>query len=274
MVIIDPIIDGSNPFTEDPTKPVDVDGWFMARFGEFQNTAISQAAVQYSTMMVDKWFDISEQPAREDWVAICGYGPTLPMHLEYLQDFQTIVTTSGAHAMVMNAGFVPTYHVEVDWKPHKHLFTKMTHPDCTYIMSAACSPETIDNVRHRNTELMFIPHGTQVEYPQGAPLIEHGYDVGQQAIECMRLKGFRKFALFGFDYCFTLDERRHAGEHGGNPHDVFLVRSMKKVFKTSKLMFTSLLVLDRYARMHQDLEFSIYSDSLCSNFMMREITPD
>jgi len=261
--------DGSNDYTKDPSTPVVLDTWYMKEFGEFQNTNISQAAVQYSIASIDKWFDTTEQPAREDRVAICGYGPSLSMFVNHLKDFDTIVTTSGAHKVVLDAGFVPNYHVEIDWKAHKHLFTTVTHPDCTYIMSSACSPDTIDNVKHRKAELMFIDHGTQVEYPKDAPFTFHGYDVGQQAIECMRLKGFRKFVLFGFDYCFTRDGARHAGEHGGIKHHPFYGISQGNKFLTSKTMFTALLVLDWYVRQHPECEFEIFSNSLCASFLTR-----
>ena len=256
-----------NPYTSDPTKPADVSGWRMHSFGEYQNTNIQQINVNYAMAMVDKWFDIVEQPTLEESVAIVGYGPSLIPALPELDKFKTIVTCSGSHKMVLDAGFIPTYHVEIDWKPHKYHFTKVTHPDCTYLMSAACCPETIDNIKERKAELMFIEHGTQVTYPSNAPMIFHGYDVGQQAIECMRIKGFRKFALFGFDYCFSLKGERHAGEHGGIKHHQFLARIGDKIFKTSKTMFTALLVMEFYIRTHPELEFEIYSDSLLFYFL-------
>lgn len=259
-----------NEYTTDPNKPVDIDHWQMSHFSEeYSVTTAQQSNVAYSTAMIDKWFDITEQPAREDAVAICGYGPSLPVYIQELKNFNTIVTASGAHKVVLDAGFVPTYHVEIDWKPHKSRFTETTHPDCTYIMSSLCNPATIDNVKDRKAELMFIDHGPRIEFPMGSQMIYHGYDVGQQAIECMRLKGFRKFMMFGFDYCFTKDLKRHAGEHGGIKHIPFYVRSQGQVFLTSKTMFTTLLVMDWYARQHPECEFGIYSDSLCASFMTR-----
>ena len=256
-------------------EPVDLMNYKMVEFGEYQPINFFPAHLEHSLKTIPTHF--SPDPnieIKEEKIAIVGYGPSLRDTWEKIKDYKTIMTCSGAHQFLLEKDIAPTYHVEIDWKPHKPKFTKITHPDCTYLISAVCHPETINNVKDRKCELVFINHGPQITYPEGSLILEPGYDVGQQALVLALKLGYRNFDLFGFDYCFDLEKVRHAGDHGGRIHCAFPAKVGDKIFYTSKTMFAALLVFEYFFEKHPEMHLQVFSDTLLLNFMeqrMKEI---
>ena len=57
--------------------------------------------------------------AKETTLAIVGYGPSLRDNWEKLKDYSHIWTVSGAHDFLLARGIVPTFHTDIDFRPHK-----------------------------------------------------------------------------------------------------------------------------------------------------------
>ena len=263
------VLDGQEDLI-DTDKPLDVLSYEMVSFGDWQTTNVFPAYLAYSTTMVDNWFDPKPRLALDGKrVAVCGYGSSIKDEIETIRNgnYDCIITTSGAHGLLLEAGIVPNYHVEIDWKPHKSEFTKNAHPDVEYLVSATCHPSTIDNVRGGKCKLIFVEHGPEINYPDESMTLPPGYDAGQTCIIVAKILGYRELDLFGFDYSFSLTGHRHAGPHGGRIHHMFEAKVENKRFLTSKTMFTGLLVMEHFLKQNPDLNIQIYSDALLLNFL-------
>src|SRR3990167_7850198 len=256
------------PFAPMDGEPVDLMNYKMVEFGEILPINFFPAYQAYALSQVDDWFNPDpDVEIKEERIAIVGYGPSLRDNWEMVKDYRTIISCSGSHKFLLERGIVPTYHVEIDWNPHKSAFTKITHPDTTYLISSVCNCDTIDNMKNRKCQLFFIDHGPQVTHPLGVTALDHGYDVGQQALIIALKLGYRNFDLFGFDYCFDIDKVRHAGDHGGRVHNAFPGKVGNKIFYTSKTMFAALLVFEFYYENHPEMDICSYGDTLLLNFM-------
>jgi len=64
-----------------------------------------------------------------------------------------------------------------------------------------------------------------------------------------------------------MDQRRHAGPHGGRVHHLVKGRVSDKLFHTSKTMFAALLVFEFWLKQHPEMNVRIFSDTLLINFL-------
>lgn len=264
-------LDGAETqFTKDPNKIVNLLDYEMVEFGPYQPVAFFPENLEYSTKTITKWWKPEEgKEPTEERIAIIGYGPSLRDTWQFIlqNNYKTIISTSGAYKFLLEKGIKPTHHVEIDWKPHKYKFTENAESGTKFLMSAVCNPRTIDNVKDLDSELIFIEHGDQIKYPEGAYVKQSGYDVGQHAVILAKDMGYRNIDLYGFDYCFDYNKHRHAGDHGGRIHHVFKGQVGEKIFLTSKTMFAALLVFDFWLKNNQDMHLQIFGDTLLINFL-------
>lgn len=56
---------------------------------------------------------------RNEPIAIVCYGPSLNDTWEEIKNFKYIITCSGSHKFLIERGIIPTWHVDVDPRPHK-----------------------------------------------------------------------------------------------------------------------------------------------------------
>lgn len=264
--------DGTEVPFADKDRVINLLDYEMVEFGDYMPVAFfpENLANSVATFPPERWYRKPEAPEiKEQRIAVVGYGPSLRESVQYItpENYDVIVSMSGSYNYLMERGIRPTHHFDIDWKPHKSKFTAKAEPGTKYFISSICNPATVDNVKNLDSQIMFIEHGDQITYPEGAYVRTSGYDVGQHALIVMKELGYRNFDLFGFDYCFDVNKIRHAGEHGGRVHHYFKGRVGDKVFYTSKTMFAALLVFEFWLKDQQDCTFSFASDTLLPNFL-------
>lgn len=157
------------------------------------------------------------QPAyepRTESVAIVGFGPSLQDTWEQVRNYPVIVSCSGSHKFLLERGIVPTYHVEVDPRPHKVQLIGPPHQDVTYLIASACHKAVFDHLEGFNVLLWHVFDGNPEAVralPYGEWSITGGCDVGLRAMTLAAFLGFRDLHVFGMDGCGR--ESSHAGEH-------------------------------------------------------------
>jgi hypothetical protein len=110
-------------------------------------------------------------------VAVVCYGPSLADTWEQVRDAPAIITCSGAHKFLLERGIVPTWHVEVDPRPHKVDLLGPPHPDVTYLVASACAPEYFDHLADFDVRLW---HVFSHEADAGR-MVDHGGRLGRAA---------------------------------------------------------------------------------------------
>jgi len=139
---------------------------------------------------------------RTDPVAIVCFGPSLNDTWEQLRDFKYIITCSGAHKFLVDRGVIPTWHCEVDPRPHKVQLIGAPHKDVEYIIAAACHPKVFDHLADFKVTLWHIfdnaAEGQRI-LPPGAWALTGGSSVGLRAMHIARFIGFTDLHIFGMD---------------------------------------------------------------------------
>lgn len=170
---------------------------------------------------------IQPHPPREGVrVAVVCFGPSLLATWEALRDHRYIISCSGSHKFLVERGIVPTWHVEVDPRPHKVGLIGPPQPQTEYLIASACHRAVFDHLAGQKVSLWHVFDPTEIglrSLPRGEWAITGGCDVGLRAITIAGFLGFRDVQVFGMDHSAGIDgapaERRHAGEHphSGNP---------------------------------------------------------
>lgn len=149
-------------------------------------------------------------------VAIVCFGPSLRDTWEEIRGFKTIVTCSGSHKFLLERGIVPTYHVEVDPRPHKIELLGTPHPDVTYLPASTCHPSYFDHLDKHGAKVVLwhVFSNDEEAYrvlPRGEWALTGGSNVGLRAMTIARFFGFRDQHVFGMDG--NQRDTKHASAH-------------------------------------------------------------
>lgn len=148
-------------------------------------------------------------------IAVVCFGPSLRDTWEEIRSFRYSISCSGAHKFLIERGVVPTWHVEVDPRPHKIDLLGPPHPDVTYLPASTCHPRYFDHLGDGpNVVLWHIFSDDKEAYrvlPRGEWAVLGGTNVGLRAMALARFFGFKKQIVFGMDG--NQRETKHAAAH-------------------------------------------------------------
>jgi hypothetical protein len=193
------------------------------------------------------WVPVKEE--RKGPIAIVGFGPSLRRTFAQLREYPVIWTVSGAHDFLVRRGITPTYHTDVDWRPHKANFIKTPLAGVQYRMANTVHPKYIAKLKDFSLEL-FQPVGNDTaewltldtDYPE----VQMPGDVAMTAVEMAVMEGWTDVHTFGVDGSHDFDgtmlepehahrATSHAGTHDGVKAPVGYVIDMQfKLHQTSQ----------------------------------------
>lgn len=152
---------------------------------------------------------------RRNRIAIVGFGPSLAEMWEKVRDFKYVISCSGSHKFLVDHGIVPTWHVEVDPRPHKVKLMGQPQKETEYLIASTCHPEVFDHLKNYNVRLWHVFDNdaeAQRVLPPGEWALTGGCDVGLRAMTIARFFGFTNLHIFGKDGCEGRTGK-HAAEH-------------------------------------------------------------
>jgi FkbM family methyltransferase len=155
-------------------------------------------------------------------IAVVAYGPSLLDTWESVAGFSKIITCSGALPFLLERGIVPTWHIEVDPRPHKALLMGVPHPDVEYLLASCTNPAVLDLLEQHGCKKIKLWHifadeqfrlDQSYPFPKGEWMFTGGSNAGMRAMVIARFLGHYNQTVFGLDASFTPDRRQHAGFH-------------------------------------------------------------
>jgi uncharacterized Rossmann fold enzyme len=162
----------------------------------------------------------------ERTLALCAYGPSLRDYIDELRETSAeIMTTSGAHDVLIENGITPRYHVECDAQPHKAKLVTMPNDETEYCIASCCHPDVFDNLKGRKVVIWHMANspeenaGIEKNYPNSVKVIGSATS-GGRSMGLGFVFGYRRFMVYGMDSSFPFDESspvedqpQHAGQH-------------------------------------------------------------
>lgn len=215
---------------------------------------------------------VKHYPANASRVSIVCYGPTL--RETYQQIKGPMITVSGAHDWMINKGYCPSYHVEIDPRLHKlAMLTPMQ--GVSYMIASVCHPGIWPHLRGHKVAYWHAAHDPETmqwikDHDQTAPIISGGSVAGLAAIAVGHFLGYRKFDVYGMDCCLV-DGDRHAGNHTGAFQPIIRERvAGREFFTTPQLLQAAHEMLHWRDTFKLDLTF--HGDSLLSALVAETAT--
>lgn len=169
---------------------------------------------------------------QENTVMILAGGPSLNDFADEIVqkrlDGCILVTVNGTYNWALEHGLNPSAQIIVDAREHNKRFVEPAVPGCRYLLASQCHPSVIDAA----PEGQVVMWHSAIDDGLAKELDAHygkegeawypcvgGSTVMLRAIPLLRMLGFYKFEVYGFDSCVFENGVHHAYKQGENTED-------------------------------------------------------
>ena len=167
-------------------------------------------------------------PNAERVILVAG-GPSLAETEDELRalyfEGAKVVTVNGAYHWCLERNIRPSAQIVMDARAFNARFVEPAVPRCRYYLASQCDPRLWDAVQDREFVGIFHDAGSEAVqqlldafYLRQWQPVPGGTTVGTRALALLRMLGFLRFDLFGFDSCW-LDGAHHAYAQPENDRD-------------------------------------------------------
>jgi len=162
-------------------------------------------------------------------VLLCG-GPSMNDHVDQIRELRqegaTIVTVNGAYHWALDRGLEPGAQIVLDARQFNARFAHPVTPYTRYLIASQVHPDTLAGLPHERTYLWHSGVSDKVErlvrehYGEFWP-VPGGSTVVLRALPLLRMLGFHRIHLFGFDSCVR-GKTHHAYAQAENDNELTL----------------------------------------------------
>jgi SAM-dependent methyltransferase len=204
------------------------DGAAVAEIGKL-NIGEDQVRANVRANVAAGWQQVEPHAANDAECMILAGGPSLAAHADMIHAMRAagvkLITLNGAYNWAVEQGLKPSAQVIVDARAFNARFTRPVVPGCKYLIASQCDPGVLEGLPRELTYLWhtgseYSKEDLDAAYPVWW-LIPGGSTVMLRAIPLMRLLGYQRFHLFGFDSCLDGDAH-HAYAQPENDTEVVI----------------------------------------------------
>jgi FkbM family methyltransferase len=156
-------------------------------------------------------------------IALVGFAPSLQQTWEQIRNFKVVMTCSGAHKFLVERGIIPTYHLDLDPRPHKVTMLGTPQKETEYLIASTVHPNYLDALNGYNVKLWHIFANEEEAarvLPRGEWMLAGGSSVGSRCMTMARFLGYTNLHIFGMDGSMT-EKDSHTTEHPNRPKKAF-----------------------------------------------------
>lgn len=218
-------------------------------------------------------------PANGETAILAFSGPSLRTNLKSLKRLTPrcpLVTVNGSHNWLIGEGCVPSAHIMLDARPSNAAFVAEPVETCRYLIASQCAPEVFEALEGYDVHIFHCDLGAgEAELlkrhylGKNFHVVMGGSTVGLRSLMLLRMLGFKKYEIFGFDSCF-MGSRHHAFPQGLNDGDRKAVEleGMNRKFFCSPWMLRQAYEFQELARHAGHLfQCKIHGNGLIANMV-------
>lgn len=265
----------------------ELDGFDIKEHEGTLNTSEAEIVANISWSIRQQYPQVEPCPTQEDMVvAIVGGGPSLASSMPVLKarwkegDFK-VVSLNGTHDYLIKHGVEPSAHIQLDARPHNARFVANPIEKCKYLMASQCAPEVFRNLRGHEVYLWhsFNTRSDKkvlVDYYFGRlfPIVG-GSTVMLRSFHLLRMLGFPKFEIFGFDSCYMGNEHHSypQEENNYNRRNCIQVKVGDRIFVCDGWMLSQAKeFLDLTRKIGDHWELVVHGNGLISHIIQTGAT--
>jgi hypothetical protein len=228
------------------------------------------------------WGHASPHETQDREVVLLAGGPSMPAHIDTIRTLRAsgaaIVTVNGAYSWAIENGFGPQIGMQIvlDAREFNARFVEPVLPACRYLIASQVHPATLAPLPRERTLLW---HSGDIGEENEALVREHngglyfpipgGSTVVLRAIPLLRMLGFKRLHLFGFDSCVQEDGTHHAYAQPENDTELVIpVTCGGRTFKCTPWMTSQASEFRDLVRfLGDEVELAVYGDGLIAHIV-------
>jgi len=187
-----------------------------------------------------------------------------------------LVAVNNTHDWLVERGFKPSVHVMVDARQHNVRFVQNPISTCKYLMASQCHPDVFDALEGQNVQIFHVLNEMgEKEILDNHYYGEHHYHyvvggstVILRTIWMMRMLGFVKMEVHGFDSCYMGNEHHAYDQVENDECEVHDLECMGRTFKCAAWMASQFEDFQRFITSLGDkFELNVHGDGLIAHMM-------
>lgn len=156
--------------------------------------------------------EIRPHELQDTELLILAGGPSLNDYVKEIREMRSrmpCVTVNGAYNWALERDIQPGAQIVLDSREFNKRFCEPVIPNCRYLLASQCHPSVVAAVPR---EQVWLWHSGQHELLEGRESfpVPGGMTVMLRALPLLRMLGFAKFHIFGFDSCLLGDHHAYA----------------------------------------------------------------
>jgi hypothetical protein len=219
------------------------------------------------------------QPYETQWdktVGIVLGGPTLketfPDLLEKKKNGMPVVAVNGSYQYCIKNGLFPSGMIMLDSREFNNRFVLPLTEGCKYFISSQCHPSVFENLKDSkvwiwhcagddNFDLLKEVYGEEY-YP-----IMGGATVALRAVHLLRMLGFPKFEMYGFDSCIIGEHHAYEQPENDGEEVLNVVVSGREFLCTAAHYHQAKEFVDMIAKTGEYYDLAVHGDGLISHII-------
>lgn len=212
---------------------------------------------------------------------VCG-GPSLNDYTDEIIQLRAggmpLITTNGTYNWAIQNGMRPSMQLVLDARAFNKRFVQPIVDDCKYMIASQCHPSLLEDIP---TDRLYIWHATGS--PEAADLLDEmhsgpdeiwfpvpgGSTVTLRGLCLLRMLGFHKIHMYGFDSCYR-DDEHHAYSQPENDYKAkaIPVHVGGKVFKCDPWMYSQAQEwMEMVGKFGDEIQLDVKGDGLIAHII-------
>ena len=219
------------------------------------------------------------QPYETQWDKVVGLalgGPTLkktfPDLLEKRQNGMPVITVNGTHKYCMTGGLIPSAMIMLDSREFNNRFVYPLVEECKYFISSQCHPSVFENLKDNKVWIWHCAGDDNIdlleeEYGKDYFPVMGGATIALRAVHLLRMLGFPKFEMYGFDSCIMEDHHAYDQPENDGEEVLDVVVSGKEFQCTAANYHQAKEFVDMISKTGEHYDLAVHGDGLISHII-------
>ena len=219
------------------------------------------------------------QPYETQWDKVVGIvlgGPSLKETfddlLEKRKNGMPVITVNGSHKYCVDKGLTPSGMVMLDSREFNNRFVYPLLDDCKYFISSQCHPTAFENLKDNKVWIWHCAGDDNFDLLQEVYNKEYypvmgGATVALRAVHLLRMLGFRKFEMYGFDSCITEDHHAYEQPENDGEQELDVVVAGREFRCTAAHYHQAREFVDMISKTGEYYDLAVHGDGLISHII-------
>jgi hypothetical protein len=203
-------------------------------------------------------------------------GPTLkktfPDLLEKRQNGMPVITVNGTHKYCMTGGLIPSAMIMLDSREFNNRFVYPLVEECKYFISSQCHPSVFENLKDNKVWIWHCAGDDnfdllEEEYGKDYFPIMGGATIALRAVHLLRMLGFHKFEMYGFDSCIIGEHHAYEQPENDGEEVIDVVVSGREFRCTAANYHQAKEFVDMISKTGEHYDLAVHGDGLISHII-------